>query len=320
MKTEICAEVHAKVAYSMRIMLDQFHEDLKSSLQSFHEPITTDECSCKEFNKCSEKLAALYGSQNVKAKEETKKRLKRIQQEIKKSNKLQKNVSESDTDNEKNMLETTQNNLISAQNYGSPKVAPPIPPRKSSPSKSLVKTADFSDTTDVDISPETTDPTLCNKELLVHLTKLLNLDRQELLDGPTETSNIEEQSIEFQLCNSEKDGNSPMASADNLLEQKLQNQESHVSQTSEVFSPSDSEFEVISMPPNVNPVSKYARCKYFDIASIFSKKIKLIFIIYVVPRDMSPLISDYDDSSSSSDDFELETKVEFKGNIISMLF
>ncbi|XP_046438449.1 RNA polymerase II degradation factor 1-like isoform X3 [Daphnia pulex] len=266
MKTEICAEVHAKVAYSMRIMLDQFHEDLKSSLRSFHEPITADECSCKELNKCSEKLAALCGSQNLKAKEEKKKRMKRIQQEIKKSNKLQKN------------------------NYETPKVAPPIPPRKSSPSKSLVQTADFSDTTDVANSAETTDPTLCNKELLVHLTKLLNLDRQELLDGPAETSNIEEQSPEFQLCSSEKDDNSQMASAENSLEQKLQNQESPVSQTSEVFSPSDSEFEVISMPPNVNPVSEYAR----------------------LPRDMSPLISDYDDSSSSSDDFETETKVEFK--------
>jgi hypothetical protein len=260
MKTEICAEVHAKVAYSMRIMLDQFHEDLKSSLRSFHEPITADECSCKELNKCSEKLAALCGSQNLKAKEEKKKRMKRIQQEIKKSNKLQKNVSESDTDNEKNMLETTPNKLISAQNYETPKVAPPIPPRKSSPSKILVQTADFSDTTDVANSAETTDPTLCNKELLVHLTKLLNLDRQELLDGPAETSNIEEQSSEFQLCSSQKDENSQMASAENSLEQKLQNQESPVSQTSEVFSPSDSEFEVISMPPNVNPVSEYARC------------------------------------------------------------
>jgi hypothetical protein len=158
------------------------------------------------------------------------------------------------------MLETTPNNLISAQNYETPKVAPPIPPRKSSPSKILVQTADFSDTTDVANSAETTDPTLCNKELLVHLTKLLNLDRQELLDGPAETSNIEEQSPEFQLCSSEKDENSQMASAENSLEQKLQNQESPVSQTSEVFSPSDSEFEVISMPPNVNPVSEYARC------------------------------------------------------------
>lgn len=262
MKTEICAEVHAKVAYSMRIMLDQFHEDLKSSLQSFHEPITADECSCKELDKCSEKLAVLCGSQNLKGKEEKKKRKwkRGIQQEIKKSNKLQKNVSESDTDNEKNMLETTPNNLISAQNYETPKVAPPIPPRKSSPSKSLVQTAEFSDTTDVANSAETTDPSLCNKELLVHLTKLLNLDRQELLDGSAETSNIEEQSPEFQLCSSEKDENSQMASAENLLEQKLQNQESPVSQTSEVFSPSDSEFEVISMPPNVNPVSEYARC------------------------------------------------------------
>jgi len=261
MKTEICAEVHAKVAYSMRIMLDQFHEDLKSSLQSFHEPITADECSCKELNKCSEKLAALCGSQNVKAKEESKKRLKRIQQEIKKSNKLQKNVSDSDTDNEKNM-ENTPNNLISAQKNDPPKVAPPIPPRKSSPSKNLVQTADFSErpTLNSDISSEATDSNLCNKELLVHLTKLLNLDRQELLDGLTETLNIEEEP-EFQLGNSEKDGNSQVISADNLLEKKLQNQESPFSQTREIFSPSDSEFEVISMPPNINPISEYARCK-----------------------------------------------------------
>jgi hypothetical protein len=39
-----------------------------------------------------------------------------------------------------------------------------------------------------------------------------------------------------------------------------------------------------------------------------------IFSIYVVPREMSPLISDYDDSSSN-DDFETETQVEFQGKI-----
>jgi ribosomal protein L17 len=261
MKTEICAEVHAKVAYSMRIMLDKFHEDLKSSLQSFHEPISTDECSCKELNKCSEKLVALCGTQNVKAKEETKKRLKRIQQEIKKSNKLQKNVSESDTDNEKN-LDTTQTNLKPTQKYDPPvKVAPPIPPRKSSPSKSLVQTTDSLDTPDAARSSNTTDPNLCNKELLAHLTKVLNLDRQELINEPTGPINNEEQSPEFLLCNSEPDGNLQMTTTENLLEKKLQNQESPVAQTSEIFSPSDSEFEVISMPPNANPVSEYARCK-----------------------------------------------------------
>jgi hypothetical protein len=288
MKTEICAEVHAKVAYSMRIMLDKFHEDLKSSFQSYHDSRTGDECSSKELNKCSEKLAALCSSQNLKAKEETKKRLKRIQQEIKKSNKLQKNVSESDTDNEKNVDMATPTNLITAQKYDPPKVSPPVPPRKSSPSKILVQTADSSETLDIAFSSETTELNSCDKELLTNLTKLLNLDRQELLNGSTEILNIEEQSPEYQLHNSEKEGNSQMTNAD-LLEKKLENQSTPNTLTSEVFSPSDSEFEVISMPPNANPVSQYAR----------------------LPRDMSPVISDYDDSTSN-DDFETETDFKFK--------
>ena len=258
MKTEICAEVHAKVAYSMRIMLDKFHEDLKSSLQSYHDPRTGDECSCKELKKGSEKLSALCCSQNLKAKEETKKRLKRIQQEIKKSNKLQKNVSESDTDNEKNVDMATPTNLITAQKYDPPKVSPPVPPRKSGPSKILVQTADSFETLDIAFSSETTELNSCN--ILTNLTKLLNLDRQELLNGSTEILNIEEQSPEYQLHNSEKEGSSQMTTA-YLLEKKLENQSTPNALTTEVFSPSDSEFEVISMPPNANPVSQYARCK-----------------------------------------------------------
>lgn len=290
MKAEICAEVHAKVAYSMRIMLDQFHEDLKLSLQSLQVPIK-DVCFCQEVDAremCKDKYAVLCASHHVMTKEE-KKRLKRAKKEEKKINKQQKNVSESDTDNEKNTEAsfTTVTHPIPAQKYD-PTKAPPVPPRKTSPKKTSVTPPVSSPS---DTLSQLSDEISRNTELLVHLTDGLNMDRQELINGSIETLNIEERTFQLQVST---DGQNEFATSqgetkESLNEEKLNNQANPVSEAVEtVFSPSDSEFEVISMPHNITSGSKYTP----------------------LPGDTSALMSDYDDSSS--DGFDSETEHEFK--------
>ena len=76
MKAEMCAEVHAKVSYTVRIMLDQMTEDLKQSLKT---QTTTDEvansCYCRDRKKCHScktKRAAQRASQCILKKEERK--------------------------------------------------------------------------------------------------------------------------------------------------------------------------------------------------------------------------------------------------------
>ena len=76
MKAEICAEVHAKVSYSVRIMLDQMSEDLKQSLktQNASEEISSS-CYCRDRKKCyscKTKRAAQRASQCLLKKEEKK--------------------------------------------------------------------------------------------------------------------------------------------------------------------------------------------------------------------------------------------------------
>ncbi|XP_057370680.1 uncharacterized protein LOC130691721 [Daphnia carinata] len=288
MKAEICAEVHAKVAYSMRIMLDQFHEDLKLSLQSLQVPIKDDVCFCKEIDSCKEKYAVLCASHHVMAKEE-KKRIKRLKKEEKKINKQQKNVSESDTDNEKNteVSFTTVNLPVPAQKYD-PTKAPPVPPRKTSPKKTSVTSPVSSPS---DVLSQLNDDIARNTELLAHITDGLNMDRQELINGSVGTLNIEEHTFELQMST---EGQYEFAmpqgeTKESLKEEKLKNERNPVTEAVEtVFSPSDSEFEVISMPHNIRAGSEYTP----------------------LPGDTSALMSDYDDSSS--DGFNSETEHEFK--------
>ncbi|KAI9564368.1 hypothetical protein GHT06_008107 [Daphnia sinensis] len=288
MKAEICAEVHAKVAYSMRIMLDQFHEDLKLSLRSLQVPSKEDICFCKEVDSCKEKYATLCASHHLMTKDE-KKRIKRAKKEEKKLNKQQKNVSESDTDNEKNTEAsfTTVNLPIPAQKYD-PTKAPPVPPRKTSPKK----TSDTSTVSSLsDSLSQLNDDVARNKELMAHVTDALNMDRQELINGSVGTLNIEERTFQLQVST---EGQNEFATPqgetkESSNEGKLNNQANPVTETVEtVFSPSDSEFEVISMPHNIRLGSEYTP----------------------LPGDTSALMSDYDDSSS--DGFNSENEHEFK--------
>lgn len=76
MKAEICAEVHAKVSYTLRIMLDQMSEDLKQSLKapSANEEVSNS-CYCRDHKKCHScktKRAVQRASQCILKKEEKK--------------------------------------------------------------------------------------------------------------------------------------------------------------------------------------------------------------------------------------------------------
>lgn len=262
MKVEICAEVHAKVAYSMRIMLDQFHEDLKSSLQSVQEPQKDNVHFCKEVDTCKEKHAAICASCHHTMTKEERKRMKRAKKEEKKINKRQKNVSESDTDNERNTETsfTAVNLSVPVQMYD-PTKAPPVPPRKSSPKK-ISDTSPGSSLSETSIQPN--DDSSYNGELMAHLTDLLNINRQELINGPVETLNMDQRTLKHQMPTEVQNKlATPQEKTTKILtEEKLNNQANPVTEAVEcLFSPSDSEFEVISMPHNILSGSEYAPCK-----------------------------------------------------------
>ena len=250
MKYEICAEVHAKVAYSMRIMLDKLREDLKLSFKPLEPEQTAsnnEECFCKDINKCNEKLAALFAMQHAMMKKE-KKQSKRANQELKKCNKVRKNfVSESDTDNEKSGEQNfSTNNLPALLSMYDPTKVPPVPPRKTSPLRKLSVTESNLNSNATLASSKSSELLLCNKE-------------HKLLNGPAEPDCEENPAFEDQADKSvqaDSSASSAKTGPENVLpdDGELQKKETQLS-------PSDSEFEVISMPPNINPVSEYARCK-----------------------------------------------------------
>lgn len=250
MKEEICAEVHAKVSYSMRLMLDQLREDVRSSFEQFDaQKISKEECFCQELNKCKKKLDALCTSHQAVLKEE-RKHTKRELQETKKRNKFFGTSTDSDTDDE-NCIEASFSPTVSQKSNGIKydlTKTPPVPPRKSSP-------AVISSSLDVGSVSPNKQITECIKE-------------PKLLNGPVlESPAAKEHAIQSEVIKTFQDKSSVSlgaTSTSNLLDmtdKKFQSKENLVVETQ--LSPSDSEFEVISMPPNIKPVvsSEYARCK-----------------------------------------------------------
>lgn len=267
MKEEICVEVHAKVAYSMRLMIDQLREDVKSSFEHLDAPKTSnDECFCKDLVKCKEKLAELWASHQTVLKEE-RKQLKRVVQENKKCNRFQITSSESDTDNE-NSIETsfTQQNCPQKPLVVKfdPSKIPPVPPRRTSPLHNLVQATNSSSIDGANTSTASQSVAVRNKE-------------PKLLNGPAAESPTVEDSVQFENIKSYQEESSSSITV--VTAEKFPNSEQQLpnSTVETQLSPSDSEFEVISMPPNINPFSEYARCKFCTLRFIINCNIHLWF-------------------------------------------
>lgn len=230
----------------MRIMLDKLREDLKSSSKSLDDQsLPHEECFCKDINKCNEKIASLFSSQYAVMKKE-KKQMKRVNQEFKKCNKIRKNcVSESDTDNEISVDEVnfTVDNLPTLMPQYDPTKIPPIPPRKTSPRKIVTEAS----SSKIDTLAES---------VFVSSSHFLVNKEQKLLNGPPaseEMPTLQDQAEK--ACHADSTSSPTPAIKENLLP------DNNELQKKETLSPSDSEFEVISMPLNVNSVSEYARRK-----------------------------------------------------------
>lgn len=260
MKEEICAEVHAKVAYSMRIMLDQLREDVKTTFEHLEaQKPSNEECFCKDLGKCKEKLAELWTSHLTVMKEE-RKQIKRVIQENKKCNRFQANYSESDTDNE-NSVETsfTQQSVtqMPVVMKFDPSKIPPVPPRRTSPLHSLAQATNTSIIDDANTSSVLQPVPVCNKE-------------PKLLNGPATESLTVEDPVQFgkeKFCQEKSCTSLTAGTTEELSGNTHQLQNLSIAEAQ--LSPSDSEFEVISMPPNVNPVSEYGRCKFTHADSHF---------------------------------------------------
>ncbi len=229
----------------MRIMLDKLREDLKSSSKFLDDQsLANEECFCKDLNKCNEKITSLFASQHAVMKKE-KKQMKRVNPEFKKCNKIRKNcVSESDTDNEISFDEVnfTADNLPTLMPQYDPKKIPPVPPRKTSPLRKIVTEASSSN---IDTVAET---------VFVSSSHLLVNKEEKLLNGPPASEEMPAlQDQAEKSCHADSTSSPTKPIKENLLP------DNNELQKKETLSPSDSEFEVISMPPNVNSVSEYAR-------------------------------------------------------------
>ena len=238
MKDEICAEVHAKVAYTVRIMLNQLRDDLQEHFTKLEvqSPSSNGDCFCKDINKCKEKLATLLPAQKAAQKEE-KKQAKRLMKENKKMNKILRKFSQLDaadlSDNENIdagvfhvplKLNTTMGGIHPSKIYSS----------KYSSNPSVVVAA--------------ADSTCQNQE------------KEETSIGSRNLETENEELTEV-VVNSPQDVTS--LSMVNVLPKDIKIMNKDDSSLVETYhSPSDSEFEVISMPPNINLMSEYARCKW----------------------------------------------------------
>lgn len=140
MKAEICAEVHAKVAYTVRIMLDQMGEDIKASVigavlssSSANEAtVAAEVCPCRDPRKCRsciEKRLVLRQAHRIQKQEEkmlSKMAYKESKMAYKESKKLRKNkfLKSSGTESETDKQTPKQPTPCCTSR------PPPVPPRK----------------------------------------------------------------------------------------------------------------------------------------------------------------------------------------------
>ena len=232
MKAEICAEVHAKVAYTVRIMLNQLGEEIKSSLSAAvassaagEASATVDVCSCRDARKCRvclEKRTALRVSNHI-MKQEEKRIAKMLYKEnkmaYKESKRLRKNkyLKSSGTESE------TDKKPVKIQS--SCCRAPPIPPRKVSPPDVVQP-----------VTVETKPSNSSSSHTVITFfeePKIQNSSACNLSEGQIKSNNIYESDALLIDLTAKEAKEEPSMSAPSIEVQPI---------------PSDSEFEVVSMP------------------------------------------------------------------------
>lgn len=299
MKSEICAEVTAKVAYSVRIMLDHFGDEMRTTLEAYYEKNVGEEgqCSCKDLKKCQsckEKRALLRASHYAFKKEE-KKAAKMAYKESKKLRKKYLKSSDSESESE---FPTADKNIHQIDGGLSKPVvkAPPIPPRNISPVK--VVGLNFAPLFEASAQPEAT-----VKEHVVNIAVESELKIINGSSAPLE---------EISACETNTVVNAEKNTSDHPLNASSTHAESYPS-------PSDSEFEVVSMPLNVDMTPEPNRGKFHKLIISFFFFFFIFLYFLISGGDDYPSISDYEDNSSSSgDENETETEIEFNSNINSI--
>jgi len=185
MKSEICAEVHAKIAYTVRIMLDGMVEEIKASLGAIPnaEP-NTEVCPCRDPRKCrpcNEKRAAQRMAYYAQKKEE-KKLAKMVYKENKKLIRKSKYLvmtkssgSESETGGSGGKKKSCRPQQAQQAE------APPIPPRKMYPTKPVEEIKS------VVITLEEDEPKILNNSGCMEMMCSSNIYEPDSSTSPTET-------------------------------------------------------------------------------------------------------------------------------------
>ena len=264
MKSEICAEVTAKVAYSVRIMLDHFGEELKATLDAYHGKNGEEgQCSCKDTKKCracKEKRALLRASHYALKKEE-KKLAKMAYKESKKLRKKYLKSSGSESENEYLVADK----IMPQSSLSEPLMlkpdctkAPPIPPRNVSPVKGLT----FASSLEVCSSPETT--TAAEE----HTVNITDYAESKILNGsPIITVGAQKEELHTSKSSENPVSSIQLDMADVITGSNNKDQLLSPSSTqAESYpSPSDSEFEVVSMPAMIDATPETNRGKFYKL-------------------------------------------------------
>lgn len=236
MKSEICAEVTAKVAYSVRIMLDHFGEEMRTTLEAYHAKDVGEEsqCSCKHPKKCQsckEKRALLRASHHALKKEEK----KVAKTAYKEGKKLRKKCRSSGSESEKEFTSQLGSSSKPLLKYDAVK-APPVPPRNISPVKVVGLT----------FAPLLEARTLLPEATVAEHTINIAVDSEPKIINGSST-----QLVALLEAPATSDSNNMVVNAaNNTSDQPIHNLS--LSHAESYPSPSDSEFEVVSMPSNMN--------------------------------------------------------------------
>jgi len=296
MKAEICAETHARIAYTMRLMLDEVKEEIKLTLNAGKPCLRpgvlqqNDECTCKELQhvvKCLKKcggrrhreeastgkfqpLASICHAQRKEEKKQAKSEYKAARKERKKAKtRVKSSSTEGETEEFDPIIEKTQSNKTSYQFSGplpqhpenvklvsiTQILSPPLTPRKiSAPFLKVEREAFEQKTTE----PEKED------------AKEHHLEVEAW--GVGQNDSIQSQKTDIELTGKISVKKNPDIL--NLGPDVLP-------------SLSDSEFEVVSLPPNIKPVAEYPQ----------------------QAEEESPFLSDYYDEEGSFGGSDAETEL-----------
>ena len=262
MKAEICAETHARIAYTTRLMLDEVKEEIKLALNSGKPCLRpgvlqqNDECTCKELQhvvKCLKKsggrrhgeetsagkfqpLAAICHAQRKEEKKQAKSEYKAARKERKKAKTHVKSSStEGETEEFDPVIVKPQSNKTSYQFSG------PLPQHPEN-----VKLVSIT---------QILSPPLTPRKVAVPFHKVEKEVLEQKTTEPEEDA--KEHHLEVKGCG-QNDAMEPQKSDIELPGKIISSKKNPdiLNMGPDVLpSLSDSEFEVVSLPPNIKPVA-----------------------------------------------------------------